>query len=80
MVRTVVSLDPEDKAWLDRVAQDERVTMTEIVRRAIRRLRDQSGEPRKNFDALLAETAGIWREGDGLKCQQKLRAEWDKQR
>lgn len=79
MIRTIVSLDPEDKAWLDRVAQDEHVAMTEIVRRAIRRLRDQSGEPQQNFDALLADTSGLWRVGDGLKVQQKMRAEWDKQ-
>ncbi|MHB1231155.1 MAG: ribbon-helix-helix protein, CopG family [Burkholderiales bacterium] len=78
MVRTVVSLDPEDKAWLDRVARGERVTMTEIVRRAIRRLRQQSGEPRQNIDALLASTSGLWHAGDGLKYQKKIRSEWDK--
>lgn len=77
MIRTVVSLDKEDKAWLDRKAAQEQVTMTEIVRRAVRRLRkDNTGSP-EAFDALLRETSGLWKQGDGLSYQVRLRAQWD---
>jgi len=41
MVRTLISLDTEDKAWLDRVARAEGVPMTKLVRRAIHRLRKE---------------------------------------
>ncbi|HTQ79202.1 MAG TPA: ribbon-helix-helix protein, CopG family, partial [Thermoanaerobaculia bacterium] len=41
MIRTIISLDPEDKLWLDRKAEEENVTMTELVRQAIRRYREE---------------------------------------
>lgn len=74
MVRTVISLDPEDKAWLDRKAKREKVTMTELVRRAVRKMREE--EP--SFEQLLEETAGTWQHGDGLEYQIKIREEWDR--
>jgi len=36
MIRTLISLDPDDKAWLDRKARQERTPMTRLVRRGIR--------------------------------------------
>jgi hypothetical protein len=32
MPRTLINLDPEDKAWLDREARKRRLPMTELVR------------------------------------------------
>jgi len=78
MVRTVVSLDPEDKAWLDRKARQEKVPMTELVRRAIRRYRENSEAPSGDFAEILRRTSGIWQAGDGLQYQRRLREEWDK--
>lgn len=75
MVRTVISLDPEEKAWLDQKAAEEGVPMTQVVRDAIRRLREES-EAQPGFDALLQQTRGIWTAGDGLDYQKRLRAEW----
>ena len=76
VVRTVVSLDPEDKEWLDRKAQQEHVPMTELVRRAVRRMREESTASPGAFETLLRETSGIWRAGDGLSYQRRLREEW----
>lgn len=76
MVRTVISLDPEDKAWLDRAARQERIPMTRLVRRAIRRLRKESEANPSRFEGLLRKTAGMARLGDGLAVQRRLRAEW----
>jgi hypothetical protein len=80
MVRTLISLDSEDKAWLDRVARAERVPMTKLVRRAIRRLREEQEAAPHGFDRLLRETAGAWKRGDGLAVQRRLRSEWDRGR
>ena len=76
MVRTLISLDAEDKAWLDRAARNERIPMTRLVRRAIRRLRDEQEAAPQGFERLLRETAGSWKAGDGLAYQRRVRAEW----
>lgn len=78
MVRTVISLDPEDKTWLDGQARRERVPMTRVVQRAIQRLRKESEANPSRFERLLRETSGLREFGDGLAYQRKLRGEWDK--
>ena len=79
MPRTLINLDPDDKAWLDREARKRHVPMTELVRRAIRsyRIREESGA-RPSLQTALSRTAGIWRNGDGLAWQTRLRDEWDR--
>ncbi|NKI33618.1 CopG family transcriptional regulator [Wenzhouxiangella sp. XN79A] len=77
MTRTIINLDPEDKDWLDRRARSEQVAMTEVVRRAVKayRLREES-HGREDLQDLLARTAGIWRQEDGLVVQDRIRDEW----
>ncbi|HEX5759070.1 MAG TPA: ribbon-helix-helix protein, CopG family [Thermoanaerobaculia bacterium] len=77
MIRTIISLDDEDKAWLDRRAEEERVTMTQLVRMAIRRYRQELEAGAPSFERQLQATAGLWRGEDGLEHQRRLRAEWD---
>ncbi len=74
MTRTVISLDPQDKRWLDEEARRTGKSMTEVVRMAIRSLREQR---EKSFDDLLQQTSGTWREGDGLAYQRRVRSEWE---
>lgn len=78
MQRTLINLDPDDKAWLDREARTRHVPMTELVRQAVRayRVREES-LGRHKLQYLLRETAGIWHHGDGLEYQQRLRDEWN---
>jgi predicted transcriptional regulator len=79
MIRTVISLDPDDKAWLDRRAEEEHVTMTQIVRTAIRHYREELEAPRRpTFEQLLERTAGLWKREDGLTYQQRVREEWER--
>lgn len=78
MIRTVISLDAEDKAWLDRTAKRQRKTMTQLVRHAVRRLREEAESGPSGFERLLRDTRGIWKSGDGLAYQKKLRREWDR--
>lgn len=75
MVRTIIALDEDDKAWLDERARQEGVAMTELIRRAVRLLRSMpAGEP--SAEELLELTRGIRRGGDGLAYQERLRDEW----
>lgn len=78
MPKTLVNLDPDDKAWLDQEARRRKLPMTELVRQAVHsyRLREQS-QARPALDEVLALTAGLWRHGDGLAWQQRLRGEWN---
>lgn len=77
MVRTVISLDPEDKAWLDEAARREGVPMTEMIRRAVRRMREEEGKP--SFKEILERSRGTWKHGDGLEYQVRIREEWDRE-
>lgn len=78
MVRTLISLPEDDKAWLEERARQDGVSMAEVVRRAIERFRcephDRASRP--TVEELLARTAGIRRGEDGLTTQKRLRREW----
>lgn len=79
MVRTIISLDPDEKAWLDDKARRSGKPMTAVVREALARYRAQDGTRDKPpLAALLDNTSGIWKRGNGLAWQKKLRREWDK--
>ncbi len=53
--------------------------MTAVVREALARYRAQDGRRNKPaLGTLLDNTRGIWKRGDGLAWQKKLRGEWDK--
>ena len=73
MTRTIISLEPEDKQWLERTAQAQGVSMTRLVREAIRRMRQQEDV---SLEELLRQTSGLCKKGDGLAWQRRLRREW----
>ncbi len=76
MIRTVISLDPDDKAWLDRKAKEDGVSMTEVVRTAVRRLKRESRSLSPRYERLLRKTRRLWKGRDGLDYQRKVRSEW----
>lgn len=78
MAKTLVNLDPEDKDWLDQEARRRHVPMTERVRQAVRsfRLREETAA-QPTLKQAPAQTAGIWRNGDGLAWQLRQRGEWE---
>ncbi len=77
LVRTQISLDEEQKAWLDRQAALRSVSMASLIRQAVTefRIREQRG-PAASFQEILKQTAGIWQDGDGLEYQERIRKEW----
>jgi hypothetical protein len=81
MIRTLISLDDEDKRWLDRKAKKEGMTMAQVVRIAVGQYREQCEREatQPSLEELLRRTSGI-REGlDGLEAQRRLRDEWEKE-
>ena len=77
LVRTVISLHDEQKAWLDQQAALRCVSMASLIRQAVSefRTREQRGST-PSFQELLKHTAGIWQAGDGLEYQERIRKEW----
>jgi hypothetical protein len=78
MIRTVISLDEESKAWLDQQARQEHVSTAELIRTAVRKYRDEKKREALPLSDLLKQTSGIWKGGDGLAYQRRLRKEWQK--
>ncbi|TVS14267.1 MAG: CopG family transcriptional regulator [Wenzhouxiangella sp.] len=78
MTRTIINLREADKRWLDREAKRRRVPMTRLVGEAVSEYRmRQEAQDRPGLETLLTETRGLWRQGDGLAWQERLRNEWD---
>jgi len=78
MIRTLISLETEDKRWLDRTARRRGVTMARLVREAVLEYRKKTLVDEPSMDRLLESTRGIWRKGDGLAYQRNSRSEWDR--
>lgn len=76
MVRIIISVEDEDKAWLDRRASEDEVSRAELIRRAVRRYREESARETGPLERVLAETSGIWAGEDGLAYQRRVRDEW----
>ena len=76
MIRTIISLAPEDKQWLEQKAKETNRPITALVRQAIQRMRQEDELKSPSLDLLLERTKGIWQGEDGLAYQQARRAEW----
>jgi len=78
MIRTIISLDKESKEWLERQAKAESVSTAEVIRTAVRRYREEQKGKAQSVDNLLQQTSGIWKAGDALAYQRRLRKEWQR--
>lgn len=75
----VISLAKDDKAWLQHIAEDQHISMAEVIRLAIERYRDEiQTTPARSLHQILLKTKGIWKKADGLAYQRKIRSEWDR--
>ena len=74
LVRTVISLDEKQKAWLDQQASLRRVSRASLIRQAISEYHaKESRVSDVSFQEALEQTAGIWQSGDGLEYQVRVR-------
>lgn len=76
MIRMIISLDEESKEWLDQQAREEHVSTAELIRTALRKYREEKKREALPYGDLLKETSGIWKGGDALAYQRRLRQEW----
>ena len=77
MTHSVIEIDPDDKAWLEREARRLNIPVGELLQHAIRKLR--VGSESESLSGLLERTRGIWKGGDGLQYQRKIRDEWTRE-
>ena len=75
VTRTIITIETDDKIWLEQRAKQSKESMAELIRRAIGEMRHRE---EARFQGLLNQTAGIWTKGDGLAYQQDIRGEWDR--
>jgi hypothetical protein len=73
-IRTIITLSEEDKKWLESYSNAHQVSVAEAIRQGIRRLKD--AELKETYRVLVQNTKGLWKKGDGLKYQRKIRSEW----
>jgi len=73
--KTRITISDDEKSWLESYSRVRGISMAEAIRKAITRLREQEGQ--SMYQSLVAQTQGIWKEGDGLEYQNKLRSEWE---
>ena len=72
--RTIITISEGDKSWLENYSKACGISMAEAVRRGIAQLREHEGK--NTYQKIVNETRGLWKKGDGLEYQVKLRSEW----
>jgi len=76
MIRTQIYLTEKQRSELAIIAEDVGKKQSEIIRDAIDRLIDQSGQKRKK--TALQKAAGIWKHRTDLPDFRAMRSEWDR--
>ena len=72
--RTIITLSEEDKLWLESYSNTHQVSVAEAIRQGIRILKE--GKLQETYRVLVQSSKGLWKKGDGLKYQRKIRSEW----
>ena len=76
MVRTQIYLTERQRNELAAIAKTAGKKQSELIREAVDRFIDQSSPSRR--DAILKETAGIWKERRDLPDFKAIRSGWDR--
>ncbi|HEX05347.1 MAG TPA: CopG family transcriptional regulator [Bacteroidetes bacterium] len=76
MIRTQIYLTERQRDELAAIARTAGKKQSELIRDAVDRLIDQSGDSRRK--AVLREAAGMWKDRTDLPDFASLRMEWDR--
>lgn len=74
--RTIITISEQEKRWLATYSGLHGVSLAEAIRRGIACLKSAEGD--NTYCKLVQNTTGIWKQGDGLTYQNKIRSEWGK--
>ncbi|MBW1717759.1 MAG: hypothetical protein JRH08_18505 [Deltaproteobacteria bacterium] len=74
--RTIITISEEDKRWLESYGKAHGISLAEAIRKGIRKLKEN--ESSDTYRSIIDKTKGLWKMGDGLKYQRRLREEWDR--
>ena len=77
MIRTQIYLTERQRSQLAAIAKTLNKKQSELIREAVDRYIDQSGTSQR--EAVLRETAGIWKDRKDLPDFKVIRTEWDRQ-
>ena len=72
--RTIITISEQEKRWLAAYSGRHGVSLAEAIRRGITCLKSAEGD--ETYCKLVQNTAGIWKKGDALAYQNKIRSEW----
>ncbi len=81
MIRTQISLDPEQKKILDMLSSAREESMSELIRQALECYLKYNGPKKSDRAAIAAKLAGCmansdsWKNIDAVEWQRKLRRE-----
>jgi hypothetical protein len=73
--RTIVTIPEKEKRWLMAFSKAHGVSMGEAIRQGIACLKATDGMT--SYKQLVQDTRGIWKKGDGLTYQKRIRSEWE---
>jgi hypothetical protein len=74
--RIIITLPAEDKHWLEGYSRAQKISLAESIRKGVQKLKKANGL--KTYERLVESTYGLWKKGDGLAYQMKIRSEWRK--
>jgi len=72
--RIIISLPDADKVWLEGYSKVHKISVAEAIRQGIGELK--KSQRQQTYQQLIERTRGVWKMGDGLEYQEKVRAEW----
>jgi hypothetical protein len=72
-VRTIITLSQEDQRWLESYRNLHDISVAEAIRQGIRKSKEMALY--ENYQALVKNSKNLWKKGNGLDYQKKIRSE-----
>ena len=73
--RIIITLPEEDKIWLESYSKAYQVSVAEAIRQGVKQLKESMAK--NTYSILVQNTRGVWKKGDGLAYQNRIRSEWE---
>jgi hypothetical protein len=73
--RIIIKIAGEDKLWISGYAKAHKISVAQAIRQGISLLKKEQRQ--KAYQELVESTCGIWKKGDDLAYQEKMRVEWE---